>query len=84
MAECHTPTPRAAHQIEHQPDAERIDETPGIAAHAVQAHGGAAQFLVGRSHRPSGQGRAIKVNRLVPQHDEQGRPPQPARLRSIP
>jgi hypothetical protein len=48
MTEGKTPTLRTAtHQIEHQPDAERADETAGIAAHAVQPHRGAAQFLIG-------------------------------------
>jgi hypothetical protein len=70
MAEGNTPTLGASHQIEHQLDAERTNETPGIAAHAVQAHGGAAQFLVSRLHRAGGQGRTVKVDRRVPQHDE--------------
>jgi hypothetical protein len=72
MAEGDTPTLRASHEIEHQPDAERANETPGIAAHAVQTHRGAAQFLVGRLHRAGSQGRTLKVDRRVPQHDEQG------------
>jgi hypothetical protein len=51
-----------------QPDAERANETPGIAAHAVQAHGGATQFFVSCLHRAGGQGRTVKIDRRVPQY----------------
>src|SRR5260370_2796897 len=46
------------------------DEAAGIAAHAVQAHGGATQFLVGGLHGAGGQGRAVEINHRVPQHDQ--------------
>jgi len=54
MAERDTPIMRAFRPIEHQPDTERTDDAAGMPAHAVQAHGGAAQFLVGGLHGAGG------------------------------
>ena len=73
MAERQAQSIRASRPVKHQPNAERADEAAGIAAHAVQAHGGAAQPLVGGLHGPGRQGRAIEINCRVPEHDQRCR-----------
>jgi len=56
MPERKTPTMRVSRPIKRQPDTKRTDKAAGIAAHAVQPHGGAAQLLVG-----SLRGAAVKA-----------------------
>src|ERR1044072_1510121 len=72
MSETEPPAERriAAGEIENKTDAERTDKTPGVSAHAVQAHGRAAQRRIrGLNGRGSKRG-TLPEYRGEPDHQD--------------